>query len=304
MILKAPAKINLGLDVTGRRPDGYHDVAMVMQSLTLHDRVTLEAFSDSQGGWRTGPDEKTGTISIRCNLPFIPTDKSNLAYKAAAALMEAKGVTDHLVIELDKRIPVAAGLAGGSTDAAAVLDGVNRLFGLGCSDEELRKIGAGIGADIPFCLMTGTAKAEGIGDILTPLPPMPACGLLLIKPSFSVSTKAVYQALDASPISEHPAIDPIIEALSEGDLDALAGRLGNVLETVTAAQYPVIGELKEALKAEGALNALMSGSGPTVYGIFRTKEKAHAVREKLRPCFRPMKWIITAPFNKEACYDR
>ena len=291
MIIKAHAKINLGLDVVGLRENGYHDVSMVMQSLALHDKVSLEA-SPPKGA------DDAGRIHVTCNLPFIPTDASNLAYKAAACLMDRFGVTDCLSIDLDKHIPVAAGLAGGSADAAAVLLGANQLFRLGLSDEDLREIGAGIGADIPFCLMKGTAKAEGIGEKLTRLPPMPDCGILLVKPSFSVSTKKVYRDLDARPTGAHPDIDAIIASLRAGDLTKLAGSLGNILESVTADDHPVIRELKEAMLREGALGALMSGSGPTVYGLFRTKEEAFDARNRLKPLWQTMRWIVTSPLQE------
>jgi len=289
MQLEAHAKINLGLDITGRRPNGYHDVSMVMQSLTLHDVITLEAARRSE------PDDPP--VVITTDIPYIPTDRTNLVWKAAEALMTRAGVTDQVVIDLQKKIPVAAGLGGGSADAAAVLEGVNRLFGLGFGEGELREIGAGIGADVPFCLMGGTALAEGIGEILTPLTALEPCGILLAKPPFSVSTKKAYEDYDSLTEVVHPDIPAIKEALDAGDLSALAGRLGNVLEMVTEAAYPVIGELKAAMTDLGALGALMSGSGPTVFGLFKTRQEAEKAGNALRADRRRVRFIATSPLR-------
>lgn len=286
MQLKATAKINLGLDVTGVRDNGYHDVCMVMQSLHLHDIVTLE------------PIRGNGDISLTTNLPYIPTNHSNIAYKAAEALMKAHGVTDGLRIHLEKKIPVAAGLAGGSADAAAVLFGVNRLFDLGLNAGKLRDVGLTIGADVPFCLMRGTALAEGIGEELTVLPSMPHCGILLAKPSVGVSTKKVYDDLDSTPIESHPDIKAIREALASGRLKDLCRSLGNVLERVTIPQCPIIDELKQAMIKVGAMNALMSGSGPTVYGIFHDRADAVRACAVLRNHFNDVRFIVTTPFNR------
>ncbi len=268
--LKAMGKINLGLDVLGRRENGYHDVRMVMQTVYFYDTVVLEK-------------KHMPGIEVKTNLFFLPADKGNLAFQAADMLTEEFKITEGISITLDKRIPVSAGMAGGSADAAAVLYGMNRMFGLGLSDEGLKKRGLKLGADVPYCIMRGTVLAEGIGEILTPLPRCPRCYVLLAKPSVNVSTKLVYERLDSSGEYEHPDIDGIIKGLEEKSIRKVASCMGNVLEHVTMKEYPVIGELKSVMKAKGALNAVMSGSGPTVFGLFeergRAKEAADRIKE-------------------------
>ena len=267
--LKALAKINLGLDVLGRRDNGYHDVRMVMQTIYLYDNVTVEK------------TEEAG-IHLECNLFYLPVDETNIAYKAAKLLMEEFDIREGVRIVLDKHIPVAAGLAGGSANAAAVLVGMNRLFSLGLSQQELMDRGVSLGADVPYCVMRGTVLAEGIGEVLTPLPPLPKCYVLIAKPGISVSTKTVYEKLDSQEISEHPDIDGILEGLDKQDIYKVASSMGNVLETVTIGDYPIIEEIKNVMKEEGALNAMMSGSGPTVFGIFDDKSKARQAQERMR----------------------
>lgn len=267
--LKALAKINLGLDVLGRRENGYHDVRMVMQSIYLYDDVKIE---------RT----KAPGIEIRTNLYFLPTDENNIAYKAAAMLIEEFQIEDGVIITLDKHIPVAAGMAGGSSNAAAVLFGMNRMFDLGLSQQALMERGVKLGADVPYCIMRGTVLAEGIGEELTVLPAMPRCTVLVAKPAISVSTKVVYEALDSKEIVEHPDIDGLIAGLKAGDLRMIAAAMGNVLEDVTIPMYPVIENIKNEMKAAGALNAMMSGSGPTVFGLFENKIQARAAQDKIR----------------------
>lgn len=268
--LKAMGKINLGLDVLGRRENGYHDVRMVMQTVYFYDTVVLEK-------------KHMPGIEVKTNLFFLPADKGNLAFQAADMLTEEFKLTEGISITLDKRIPVSAGMAGGSADAAAVLYGMNRMFGLGLSDEGLKKRGLKLGADVPYCIMRGTVLAEGIGEILTPLPRCPRCYVLLAKPSVNVSTKLVYERLDSSGEYEHPDIDGIIKGLEDKSIRKVASCMGNVLEHVTMKEYPVIGELKSVMKAKGALNAVMSGSGPTVFGLFeergRAKEAADRIKE-------------------------
>lgn len=259
--LEAKAKINLGLDVLRKRPDGYHEVKMIMQAVELHDDLELEE-TDKPGIWMT------------CNTDLLPTDRGNLVYKAAALLLEEKGLCKGVKIHLTKRIPIAAGMAGGSTDAAAAMIGVNELFELGFAKEELMKLAVKIGADVPYCIMGGTALSEGIGEILSPLPDMPECLLLIAKPDIDVSTAFVYGNLKAAELKEHPDIDGMIEAIRSGSLEGVTERLGNVLETVTIPAHPVIREIKEKMKESGALGVLMSGSGPTVFGIFSECEKA------------------------------
>lgn len=267
--LKALAKINLGLDVLGRRENGYHDVRMVMQTIYLYDNVTMEK------------TEEAG-IQLECNLFYLPVDETNIAYKAAKLLMDEFDIKEGVRIVLDKHIPVAAGLAGGSANAAAVLVGMNRLFSLGLSQEDLMKRGVTLGADVPYCVMRGTVLAEGIGEILTPLSPLPKCYVLIAKPGISVSTKTVYEKLDSQEITEHPDIDGIIEGLDKQDIYKVASSMGNLLENVTIGDYPIIEEIKEVMKENGALNAMMSGSGPTVFGIFDDRSKAKQAQQKIR----------------------
>lgn len=267
--LKAMAKINLGLDVLRKREDGYHDLRMIMQSVYLYDQIRIRQ------------TQKPG-IRISVNLGYLPTGEDNLVYKAANLLMEEFQISQGVAIDLQKYIPVAAGLAGGSSDAAAVLIGVNRLFGLGLTLEELQKRGVKLGADIPYCLMRGTALAEGIGEELTALPKAPDCFVLIAKPKVHVSTAFVYGNLKADQLPYHPDIDGQVEAIRNGDFYQMAEKMGNVLETVTIPAYPVIEEIKDCMKNGGAVNAMMSGSGPTVFGLFDDREKAKQTYERLR----------------------
>lgn len=269
MELKALGKINLGLDVLGRRENGYHDVRMVMQTLYLYDQITIEK------------TEKPG-IELSTNLFYLPVNENNLAYRAADLLMQEFGVEEGVKITLEKHIPVAAGMAGGSSNAAAVLYGINRMFSLGLSQEELMERGVKLGADVPYCIMRGTVLAEGIGEILTPLPAMPRCTVLVAKPPISVSTKLVYEKLDAHEIENHPDIDGVLEGLERQDLKKIASSMGNVLERVTVEEYPVIEEIKEMMKENGALNAMMSGSGPTVFGLYSDKRMAKKAAQKIK----------------------
>ncbi len=267
--LKAKAKINLGLDVLRKREDGYHEVRMIMQTVNLYDKITLRAARGSG-------------IRLSVNLRYLPENMDNLAYRAAKLLMDEFSAAQGVEIELNKYIPVAAGLAGGSSDAAAVLVGMNKLFGLGLDAQGLMERGVKLGADVPFCVMRGTALAEGIGEKLTPLPPMPQCHILVAKPKIYVSTKFVYGNLKVAEIKKHPDIDGQIQALREGDLKSLAKRMGNVLESVTIPEYPVIQTLKETMLENGALNAMMSGSGPTVFGLFDQEQDAARAYELLK----------------------
>lgn len=267
--LKAMAKINLGLDVLRRRSDGYHDLRMIMQTVFLYDQIELSE-TDTPG------------IRLTTNVGYLPVNADNLVYKAAKLLMEEFGIEQGVRIHLKKYIPVAAGLAGGSSDAAAVLIGVNRLFGLGLSKEELKQRGVKIGADVPYCIMRGTALAEGIGDVLTRLPDAPDMHVVLAKPPIHVSTAFVYTNLRADRLEHHPDIDAQVRAIQSGDAHAMAALMGNVLETVTVPAYPVIDEIKAAMKRAGAVNAMMSGSGPTVFGLFDDAGRAKAAYEELR----------------------
>lgn len=267
--LKALGKINLGLDVLGRRENGYHDVRMVMQTVYLYDRIIMKK-------------SRTPGIRLETNLYYLPVNENNLAYQAAQMLMDEFHIEEGVSIQLDKHIPVAAGMAGGSSNAAAVLFGMNRMFSLGLSQKELMERGVKLGADVPYCIMRGTVLAEGIGEILTPLSPMPKCYVLIAKPAVSVSTKMVYEKLDSHEIEDHPDIDGILAGLKAGDLKKVAGSMGNVLERVTVDAYPVIDQIKKTMIKEGALNAMMSGSGPTVFGIFEEKATARKAADAIR----------------------
>lgn len=284
MKLKAFAKINLGLDVVRKREDGYHEVRMIMQTVGIFDRLEL----------KTEPDPG---IRVSTNLSFLPNDGNNLVYKAAKLLMDEKDIKEGLSIQLEKHIPVAAGMAGGSSDAAAVLVGVNRMFNMGFSTDSLMKRGVKIGADVPYCVMRGTALSEGIGEILTPLPPMPDCFLLVAKPPVNVSTRFVYENLHVDSITEHPDIDGMVDAIRAQNLSGVVKRMGNVLEAVTEKVYPVIRELKAYMMEQGALGALMSGSGPTVFGIFDDATKAESARDALRETGSAKQIYLTSPVN-------
>ena len=286
MELKATAKINLGLDVLRKREDGYHDLRMIMQMTGMFDRISMFPRAGRPG------------ISFRTNLPYIPANENNLAYRAAKILMDEFEVSDGLSINLQKFIPVAAGLAGGSTDAAAVLIGTNKLFHLGLSLEELMVRGKKLGADVPYCLLGGTALAEGIGEVLTPLPDMPSCSILLAKPPVSVSTKEVYGALRADEIEVHPDIDGMVEALKAKDLRGVCDRCANVLEDVTAPSRPIIGEMERDMKKMGALCSIMSGSGPTVFGIFDDESAARKCRNHMRDKYSGSRIFLTRPSSK------
>lgn len=269
MQLKALAKINLGLDVLGRRENGYHDVRMVMQTIYLYDNITMKKTAEPG-------------IQLQTNLGYLPIDDKNIAYKAAKLLIEEFGLQGGIHIMLDKHIPVAAGLAGGSSNAAAVLVGMNLMYDLGLSEKELMERGVRLGADVPYCIMRGTVLAEGIGEILTPLPPLPKCYVLIAKPAISVSTKVVYEKIDAQEIIQHPDIDGLIEGLEKQNLKKIVDSMGNVLELVTIEDYPEIEKIKEEMKKAGALGAMMSGSGPTVFGIFEEKKTAKAAQRLIQ----------------------
>ena len=268
-LMKAYAKINLGLDVVKRLENGYHEVKMVMQTIGIYDEILLEK-TDSG-------------IIVTTDSRELSKAGDNLVLKAAKLMAEHYQISGGMRIHLKKRIPVAAGMAGGSTDAAATMKGINRLFDLGCTLQELMELGVKLGADVPYCILGGTALAEGIGERLTALPPAPDCYVLVAKPDISVSTKYVYEHLDAAGIPEHPDIDGMVRAIEEGSLQGVLDRMENVLESVTARDYPVINAIKSRMKELGAVNSLMSGSGPTVFGIFIEEE---TVREAGRQIMR------------------
>lgn len=267
--IKAYAKINLGLDVTGKRSDGYHLVKMVMQAIDLWDLVTLEKTQEG--------------LTLTCSSGEVPPGEDNLAFRAARLMLEKFSISSGVHIHLQKNIPVAAGLGGGSADAAAVMRGISRLFALEIPLPRLMELGLGLGADIPFCLMGGTALAEGIGEKLTPLPPLPHCHILAAKPQAGISTGYVYEHLDAQGVKTHPDLDGMRLALDRGSLRGVLERLGNVLETVTIPALPVIDTLKARMLSLGAAGSLMSGSGPTVFGIFPDgqEDRARAALEQL-----------------------
>lgn len=282
--LKALAKINLGLDVVRRREDGYHEVRMIMQTIQLYDRLDIK---------RT---QEPG-IQIQTNLSFLPVNENNLIYKAAKLLMDEFSITDGVSVKLDKRIPVAAGMAGGSTDAAAMLIGVNRLFSLGLTKRQLMERGVQIGADVPYCIMRGTALAEGIGEALSPLPPMVKCPVLIAKPSISVSTKFVYQNLKLDDTTIHPDIDRLIDDIKAKNLHDIAAHMGNVLETVTIPNNPVIDEIKKHMLSNGAVGAMMSGSGPTVFGLFDDEDTAKKAYKAMRSSHLARQVYLTSVYN-------
>ena len=258
--IEAHAKINLSLDVLGKRDDGYHTLQMIMQTIQLHDTISIHEIPDG--------------VEIMCEAPYVPNNSSNIAYKAAQAILEKYKIKAGVRLEITKRIPVAAGLAGGSTDAAAVLKGMNELFGLGIDINELMAIGKTIGADVPYCIMGGTALAEGIGEKLTPLSGLGNIPVLLVKPRIGVSTAWVYKNLNLENVGERPNTPLLISAIAEGDTKTLAANMKNVLESVTQKKYPIIEAIKRELLKLGATGSMMSGSGPTVFGIFEDADKA------------------------------
>lgn len=284
MRLQAFAKINLGLDVLGKREDGYHEVRMIMQTIRMYDQLDMRK-SVEPG------------IHLTTNKKYIPVDENNLVWRAAKLMMDTCGIIEGVSIHLHKVIPVAAGMAGGSSDAAATLVGMNRLFHCGLSKEKLMELGVQIGADVPYCVLRGTALAEGIGEKLTVLPPMPDCWILIGKPGISVSTKYVYTTLDLNTDTVHPDIDGMKKALEDGNLYGITERMGNVLQDVTIPAYPEVERIKEQMKTLGAVSAMMSGSGPTVFGIFDNEEKAQEACQKLRESGSCQQVFLTVPFN-------
>ncbi len=266
--IKAYAKINLGLDVVRRLENGYHEVKMVMQTVGIYDVLTLEKTAEG--------------IVVTTDSGELPTDENNLIYKAARLMKECYGIEEGVRIHLQKNIPIAAGMAGGSTDAAATLKGMNELFDLQAAMQELQEIGVKIGADVPYCVMGGTALAEGIGEKLTALKPAPECIVLVAKPDINVSTKYVYEHLDAAGVQKHPDIDGMVAAIAESNLQGVVERMENVLESVTVTAHPIIDTIKTRMKELGAVNSLMSGSGPTVFGIFTDKDRAEKAYEQIK----------------------
>ena len=284
LMLKAYAKVNLALDVLRRRPDGYHDVKMIMQNIDLYDVLTFSVSDEAirnyrENGGNSEASERKSSITLTSNKSNIPLDENNLICKAVRLMYEEYGINADTEIYLEKNIPVEAGMAGGSTDCAAAIKAVNEIFALGLSAKEMMDIGVKLGADVPFCIMARTALSEGIGEKLSDVKGLPKCYILVAKPPISVSTGMVYKNLKCDELKKHPDVDGMIKALSDGDLNKTAACMENVLETVTVKLYPEIEKLKDIMKEKGALNAIMSGSGPTVFGLFTTKEAADAAKE-------------------------
>lgn len=267
---KSYAKINLTLDVLGKRQNGYHDIKMIMQTISLYDTVTVEL------------TDKAGGISVSANLPYLPRGRENLAYRAAELFFDKTGINAGAVITLDKHIPVGAGLAGGSSNCAVVLKALNKLCASNLSGEALCEMGASLGADVPYCILGGTKLAEGIGERLSPLAKMPPCRILLVKPAFSISTKAVYEKIDSFSGFRRPDTGMVIQGLKERSMDKITRGMANVLEEVSISDHPVLADLKNELLSLGADGAQMSGSGPTVFGIFTDRERAFAAKNRLR----------------------
>ncbi len=282
--LKALAKINLGLDVVGKQENGYHLVRMVMQTIHLFDSVQMQK-------------TRAPGILITSNMKFLPRDENNIAYRAADLLMQEFGIKEGIHINITKRIPVCAGMAGGSTDAAAVLYGMNQMYGLKMSYKQMAKRGLTLGADVPYCLMRGTALAEGIGEKLTRLPAMPRCMVVVAKPAVSVSTKWVYENLHLDGQMAHPDIDRLITGIERQDLKQMALSMGNLLEEVTVKAYPVITQIKENLASHGAIHAMMSGSGPTVFALFEKRQEAQKAADAVRTSGLARQIYVTTVFN-------
>ena len=284
MRLRAMAKINLGLDILGKRDDGYHEVRMLMQTIQMYDLLDIRRKS-SPG------------ITLTTNLLYVPSDERNLVYKAAKLLMDEFDIQEGISMKLTKSIPVAAGMAGGSSDAAAAFVGVNKMFHLGLSEQELMERAVQIGADVPYCIMRGTALAEGIGEKLSKLPPMVKCPVLIAKPQISVSTKFVYDNLKLGSDMVHPDIDRLVADIREKDLYKIAADMGNVLETVTIPAYPVIADIKDHMMEHGAVNAMMSGSGPTVFGLFDKEATAVEAYEAMKASGLAKQVYLTSIYN-------
>lgn len=268
MEIKAYAKINIALDVVGKRDDGYHLLRMIMQTIDLYDIIKIEK-TDSE-------------IKIKCNKNYVPTDERNLAYKAAKLFKETYSIKEGVYIDLIKNIPVSAGLAGGSTDAAGVLKLMNKIFNVNASDDELKELGVKLGADVPYCITGGTALCEGIGEKITQLKPFKHKILVLIKPPFGVSTREVYKDFDLSKVIFHPKIEELIKNMENDDIYFIANNMKNLLENVTLRKHKVISNIKEEVKLNGAIGTMMSGSGPTVFAFFDDMLKAQMCYDNMK----------------------
>ncbi|MGN0368268.1 MAG: 4-(cytidine 5'-diphospho)-2-C-methyl-D-erythritol kinase [Wujia sp.] len=284
---KAYAKVNLALDVLRRREDGYHDVCMIMQNLDLYDVLTFEL-----------QDSADVEITISCDKDFVPCDERNLIYKAAKLMFDTYHLTGRLHVDLKKQIPVEAGMAGGSTDCAATFHAMNELFDLHLSKETLQKHGVTLGADVPYCILAKTARSEGIGEILTPLPGLPDCYVLVVKPPIRVSTKMVYENLHANSLTKHPDVAGMEQALKKGDICEIASYMENVLETVTVELYPMLEKIKDVMKEHGACNAIMSGSGPTIFGIYTDEAVAKNAKDAVLSAFEGCEAYVVMPVSE------
>lgn len=268
MNIKAYAKINISLDVIGKREDGYHLLKMIMQNIDLYDIVQVEKIPNG--------------IKLKCNKPYVPTDERNLAYKAAKLFKETYDIKSGIYINIEKNIPVSAGLAGGSTDAAAVLKIMNKMFNINVPQSELMNLGLKLGADVPYCICGGTALCEGIGEKVTKIKPFRDKILVVVKPPFGVSTKDVYKAFDLSKVIFHPKTNELISNIEKNNIDFIANNMKNLLENVTLGRYKIISTIKEEINTCGALGSMMSGSGPTVFGFFDDMLKAQKCYEKMK----------------------
>jgi len=268
MKIKAYAKINIALDVVGKRKDGYHLLRMIMQAIDLYDTIEIEKIDSG--------------INLKCNKHYVPTDERNLAYKAAKLFKETYSIDEGVDITLDKNIPVSAGLAGGSTDAAGVLKLMNKIFDVNADDDELKALGLKLGADVPYCISGGTALCEGIGEQITQLKQFNDKILILIKPPFGVSTKEVYKNFDLSRVIFHPKIEELIEKMESDDIYFVANNMKNLLENVTLKKHRVISNIKEEVKLNGSIGTMMSGSGPTVFAFFDDMLKAQMCYDNMK----------------------
>lgn len=255
--IDANAKINLSLDVLRKREDNYHELKMIMQQIDLKDTITIERLSND-----------SNNIEINCNHSNVPTDEKNIVHQAIKLLTKKFNIKSSIRVSIEKNIPVAGGLAGGSTDAAAVLKGLNKLFDLNLSEDELKSIGVELGADVPFCIVGGTALCEGIGEKITKLTPFKDRLILLANPNIEVLAANVYKNLDLDSLKDRPDIDKVMKLIEKGDTNSLSKHMRNVLESVTTKDYPIVEVIKEYMIEQGALGSIMSGSGPTVFGIF------------------------------------
>lgn len=282
--LNARGKINITLDVIRKREDGYHDLSMIMQTVNLCDNLTIKATD-------------TGIIEMTSNCSWLPCDERNLVYKAAAIMKEKYNINEGIKIHLVKNIPVAAGMAGGSSDCAATLVGIRNLFKIGADDNELMAIGKDLGADVPYCILRGTALAEGIGEKLTQLPPFPNSIVLIAKPPINVSTATVFGSFDLNNVDKHPDNNKMIELIKDKDLKGICHNMCNVLESVTIKNYPIIDTIKKAMVSKGALGAMMSGSGPTVFGFYENYDMALGALKFIRAKYHIKEIYITTVFN-------